>query len=375
MFSTNGAGVKNGKVRSLNAEVRSTGANIVTIQETHSRQKGKIKMDNHFVTFEAIRKKKGGGTIIAVHESFNPILIEEYCDEFELLVVEIETKQQSIRLMSGYGPQENWEEEKRLQFFIALETEIEKAELAGKSVLIEMDANSKLGPKYIPGDPHAMTPNGALLAGVIERHALCVGNGAKECKGTITRKRTTRNRIEQSVIDIVLFSNDLRKHLVSMHVDEERRHVLTRITKTKKGQLKVKESDHNVVITEFDCKMKTYKKDVVEVYNLTNKDCQVAFKKYTSETNMLSTSINEEGDIDQVINKFMKKLNGCIAVNFKKVRINAGKSIKDDDLFTKMRKLKEKTDPASKEELNKVIQAIANEANNNFSKLKKNLPS
>ena len=223
-----------------------------------------------------------------------------------------------------------------------METEIEKAELAGKSVLIEMDANSKLGPKYIPGDPHAMTPNGALLAGVIERHALCVGNGAKECKGTITRKRTTRNRIEQSVIDIVLFSNDLRKHLVSMHVDEERRHVLTRITKTKKGQLKVKENDHNVVITEFDCKMKTYKKDVVEVYNLTNKDCQVAHKKYTSETNMLSTSINEEGDIDQVINKFMKKLNGCIAVNFKKVRINAGKSIKDDDLFTKMRKLKEK---------------------------------
>ena len=120
MFSTNGAGVKNGKVRSLNAEVRSTGANIVTIQDTHSRQKGKIKMDNHFVTFEAIRKKKGGGTIIAVHESFNPILIEEYCDEFELLVVEIETKQQSIRLMSGYGPQENWEEEKRLQFFYCI---------------------------------------------------------------------------------------------------------------------------------------------------------------------------------------------------------------------------------------------------------------
>ena len=215
--------------------------------------------------------------------------------------------------------------------------------------------------------------SGALLTGVIERHALCVGNGAKECKGTITRKRTTRNRIEQSVIDIVLFSNDLRKHLVSMHVDEERRHVLTRITKTKKGQLKVKESDHNVVITEFDCKMKTYKKDVVEVYNLTNKDCQVVFKKYTSETNMLSTSINEEGDNDQVINKFIKKLNGCIAVNFKKVRINAGKSIKDDDLFTKMRKLKEKTDPASKEELNKVIEAIANEANNNFSKLKEEL--
>ena len=42
IFFTNGAGVKNGKVASLNAEVRNTQASIVTIQETHCRQKGKI---------------------------------------------------------------------------------------------------------------------------------------------------------------------------------------------------------------------------------------------------------------------------------------------------------------------------------------------
>ena len=65
LFSTNGAGIKNGKVDSLNAEVRSTKCNIVTIQETHSTQKGKIKMDKEFVIFESIRKKKGGGTLIA----------------------------------------------------------------------------------------------------------------------------------------------------------------------------------------------------------------------------------------------------------------------------------------------------------------------
>ena len=57
-----------------------------------------------------------------------------------------------------------------------------------------------------------------------------------------------------------------------MHIDEEKRHVVTRITKTKRGQLKVKESDHNVTITEFYCKIKTDKKEVVEVHNLANKD-------------------------------------------------------------------------------------------------------
>ena len=64
IFSTNGAGVKNGKVSSLKAEVRSTQANIVTVQETHCKQKGKIHMGNEFVVFEVIHERKGGGISI-----------------------------------------------------------------------------------------------------------------------------------------------------------------------------------------------------------------------------------------------------------------------------------------------------------------------
>ena len=67
VLSANCASLKNGKLNSLNAEVRSTNANIVTLQETHFREKGKIKMDKSFVVFEAIRTRKGGGTAIAVN--------------------------------------------------------------------------------------------------------------------------------------------------------------------------------------------------------------------------------------------------------------------------------------------------------------------
>ena len=66
------------------------------------------------------------------------------------LIVEIEVDKRSIRVITGCGPQENWEESRRLSFFIALKAEIVKSELAGKAVIIEMDANSKLGEKYIP---------------------------------------------------------------------------------------------------------------------------------------------------------------------------------------------------------------------------------
>ena len=275
MFSANCAGLRNGKLKSLNAEVYNSNSNIVTLQETHFKEKGKIHMDKCFVVFEAIRRKKGGGTAVAIHEDLKPKLIKEYSDEFELLVVEIKTSDTDIRLISGYGPQENLEEEKRQDFFIALETEIDKAELAGKSVIIELDANSKLGKKYIRNDPHDMSPNGALLSEIIERHNLIVGNGSDKCTGTITRKRTTRNKCEQS--DIVMFSSDLNKHLVYVHVDKERKHVLSKIYKTNKGT-KIKESDHNTITTEFNIKVtSTTKQDKIQFYNLKNSECQAKF--------------------------------------------------------------------------------------------------
>ena len=154
MFSTNAAGLVKGKMASLLSEVNATGSNIVTIQETHSIRKGKIVKPADFVVFETIRKIKHGGTMCAVKHYLNPKLIEEYDDPFELLIVEVEVDKKGIRIMTGCGPQENLEEDKRMQLFIALEAEIVKSELAEKSTIIELDANSKLGPEHIPNDPH-----------------------------------------------------------------------------------------------------------------------------------------------------------------------------------------------------------------------------
>ena len=127
--------------------------------------------------------------MISGHKDLNPKLIEQYEDEFELLVVEIELKQKKVRIISGYGPQENWPEEKRMPFFIALETEVEKATLAGRSVIIEMDANAKLGKRFIKEDPHEISPKGLILANIVERQMLVVGNGTDICRGPITRKK------------------------------------------------------------------------------------------------------------------------------------------------------------------------------------------
>ena len=170
-----------------------------------------------------------------------------------------------------------------------------------------------------------------------------------------------------------MFSSDLNKHLAGILVDEKRNHVLTRITKSKRG-IKVKESDHNVIITEFDCKTKDREENVKEeVYNLKNKTCQEMFKKLTSETSMLSSSIEEEGDIDKVIKRFLKKLNGCIGMAFKKNRVNHDKAKEEDILYDKRRELKGKEDDESKTELENVNKAIAEANTKNFEKLKDEL--
>ena len=88
-----------------------------------------------------------GGSLLGIHNSLEPVLIEEYSDTFELIVAEIKLSGKEVRVMSGYGPQENWTTEEKMPFFVALEEEISKAKLNGKSLILELDANSKLGPQ------------------------------------------------------------------------------------------------------------------------------------------------------------------------------------------------------------------------------------
>ena len=53
-------------------------------------------------------------------------------------------------------------------FFAKLNQEISSVEMAGSSIFIELDANSKLGRELIPGDPCATpTENGNLLIDII----------------------------------------------------------------------------------------------------------------------------------------------------------------------------------------------------------------
>ena len=127
-----------------------------------------FKMQDYHI-FEAIRKNKEmGGSMLGVHVGLKPVLIQEYSETFELIVVQITVAQNVMRVITGYGPQENWDKHSKNPFYNALEEEIAAGELEGRSIIIALDANVKLGSKYIPGDPYTQSINGKLLSGLIK---------------------------------------------------------------------------------------------------------------------------------------------------------------------------------------------------------------
>ena len=75
----------------------------------------------------------------------------------------------TIRIIAGYGPQECAPVAVRETYRTTIEEQVTRAYLAGSMVLIAEDANAKLGPDFIEGDPHPISENGKLQAGMIER--------------------------------------------------------------------------------------------------------------------------------------------------------------------------------------------------------------
>ena len=317
MLSTNTANLTH-KGEDLKNKVRLFNSGIFAVQETHFRKKGRFKMQD-FIIFESIRKnKEKEGSMLGVHVGLKPVLIQEYCTTFELLVVEVIVADKEIRVITGYGPQENWEIGEKTPFYNALEEEIAAAEILGKSVILTLDANAKLGPKIIQGNPYMQTPNGAMLAGIVDRHALCVVNGlVNKRKGIITRKQNTVLGVKMSVIAFGMVSDDLKTDIVSIHIDEERVNVLTKNRKTKNG-IEHSESDHNLIMTKMKLTWSPLSSKVVEVLKFKDKDAKVNFKKATTETNELSQIIDKEKPLDLVTKQFIKRLQGFIHDNFKK---------------------------------------------------------
>ena len=158
----------------------------------------------------------------------------------------------------------------------------------GCLLILECDANAKLGNSVIKGAPDTQSKNGETLWSLVERNNLIVVNSLDVCEGVITRQRITKSTVEKAVLDYIIICEQMYTHLTDMLIDESRHDVLTKYA-GKKGVGKIVESDHNLLSAQFNIQFdKLQKNERIEVFDYKNLDSQA---RYFEETSRLRSSV------------------------------------------------------------------------------------
>ena len=331
LMGSNANGIQ-AKKSSLKENINFFQPSAITLQETKLRRTGTLKLTGYQI-FEKVRSGYGGGLLTAVNENLSPVLISTgKCEESEILVVQCKAQNYDIRIINAYGPQEDlFNKEKIYSFWQELEQEVVTAIEDECLVVIELDANAKLGSEHNEDDPHNVTENGKLLLDIAQRQNLSIVNTMDVCEGVITRERITKNRVERSVLDYVIVCQRMKDFVKKMVIDEDRIHVLTKYA-SKKGLKKHKLSDHNILFSKFSIHVEDKPRKVrKEIFLMKNKESQELFYEETSKSNFLTSSFSQGSDFPRNASIFFKRLNSCIHKCFKKVRIKSGGSAYQSD--------------------------------------------
>ena len=216
---------------SLKSNVEKLKPAVIMIQETKLYRKGSIKLEN-YDTFELLRNPNEGGRLaISTHHSLEAVLVSEGTAEAEILTVEATIGNLKVRMITGYGPQEREPASKREEFFDKIDEECQSAKMANAGIIIEMDANAKLGEDFIKDDKHKL---GKLLLKTVERNDLTIVNTTEPCEGVITRQKKTEKLNEESTIDYILVCQKMLQFITKMKIDENRAYVLTKFATKKR---------------------------------------------------------------------------------------------------------------------------------------------
>ena len=298
---------------------------VFFLQETKFRNEGKLRHLKEYQIYELIRKNKQcGGLAIGALEELEPAFISEGDDNTEILVIEINLGIK-IRCVNGYGPQENDLNSKKEKFWERIGLEAEEALKDGKGFIVQMDGNLHCGQEMIPGDPNPINSNGKHLKQFLEKYPhLNIVNSTTLCVGTITRKRVTKDRVEEAILDLFICCDKIMSLITKMVVNEDQK--LARFTKDR-----VIESDHCPVELYLDLKHPNKKKERIEIYDYKNVESQKIFRQESSQTQSLTNSFkNEKLNFHQQMSSWKKEFDSILKRSFKKIRLTG--KIKETDV-------------------------------------------
>ena len=324
LLGNNAAGIK-AKKESLEANINIfKKPSCITLQETKLPQNSNFQVGNYQV-FQKNRNGAGGGLLTAVDPDLDPVQIATRNEEAEILTVQIYLNNQKLRIINAYGPQDDDIQQSKLNFWLGIEEEIISAKEESCMIIIQMDANAKVGRGIITHNPsNVIDSNGQKLLEIMDRHGLLMLNSHTKCVGTVTRFRATKNNTETAILDYVLVCEELGKHLDDIFIDEKRQFTLTKYATTKGIRKKV-ESDHNLMFCKFTLtyERKHKHQERKQIFNLKNKKCQDLFYAATNNGSKLQDCIDENESLEVNSNKFFKTFDDVLHQCFTKIRIKA----------------------------------------------------
>ena len=290
LIGNNAAGISN-KKESFFRLIDKFLPGVFFIQESKARSKNKV-VHNEYIMFETVRQNKnGGGLLTAIHKSLDPVCVSEVVED-EILVVEGKIGNENCRFINAYGPQEvNTKEniEAKKSFFNSSDYEIKRCIISGSFLCLELDANSKLGSKVIPGDKHEESENGKELKRIVDDNDLVVVNGSNKCQGLITRRRNTVRGMEESTIDFFIVCPRLFVMIEKMIIHEQRFLSLTKYA-SRGGKRSIKDSDHlileMVVNSSWNSKLNE-ENNRIEIYDYINEESFQRFQELTDNNEYL----------------------------------------------------------------------------------------
>ena len=230
-YGINAAGIKC-KQKSFENVLITIKPQIWTIQETKLKPNEKINceaLNEYQVYYLSRQHSQGGGLALGVSKDIESALIREGDDDTEILSVQIVAGDFPIRIVTGYGPQENSNSSIKEKFWEFLEQELIQAEIENQGLLVQIDGNLHAGPQLVKQDPNPQNNNGKIFMDFLERNPnLVVVNTLDLCEGIITRKRIVREHVKkhhgtnpsfqcEECEDICLTEEELNTHITKIH--------------------------------------------------------------------------------------------------------------------------------------------------------------
>ena len=246
----------------------------------------------------------------------------------ESLSIYVHINNLKIRCCVAYGPQEYDNLEKKKHFWDYLNEEVIFAQHDRAGFLLQFDGNLWAGQNLIPNDPNKQNRNGKLFELFLKRNNLFVVNSLSLCEGVITRTRTLKTgKEEKSILDFFVVCSKVLPFITKMVIDEERKHSLTNYLPARNNESAI-DSDHCLLSLDMNMNFKREKPNRREIFNLKNKDSQVAFCQSTSKTNKFTNCFKNNKSVTEQFKCWKKVLFTFINKSFKKIRIRR-KTIKN----------------------------------------------